>query len=65
MSALDGSGERIFAAKEERRRRLAAAPFPAKIEALIRLQQLAAPLLRERGRAVHPWQIEGPSSLNP
>jgi hypothetical protein len=53
--------EKILAAKAERRRRLAAAPMPEKIQALVRLQEMAAPILRARGRAVRPWQPRGPA----
>ncbi len=38
---------RLFAAKEARRRRLTAAlPFPEKIRVVVRLQEMAAPVLR-------------------
>ena len=50
--------ERVLEAKEARRRRLAADSFPAKVRTVVRLQELAAPILRKRGRAVFPWRIE-------
>ena len=46
---------RLFAAKEARRHELAALPFPEKVGAVVRLQQMVAPLLRERGRHVRVW----------
>jgi len=49
---------RLFAAKEERRRRLAALPFPEKVRAVVRLQQMAAPLRLARGKSVRVWEIE-------
>lgn len=49
--------EQLFKAKEERRRSLAALPFPEKVAAVIKLQEMAAPILQARGRAVRPWQI--------
>ena len=49
---------RLFAAKEERRQRLAVLPFPEKVRAVVRLQQIAAPLLRARGKNVRVWEIE-------
>ena len=49
--------QRLFAAKEVRRRALAALPFPEKVAAMVKLQEMAAPLLRARGRAVRPWVL--------
>ena len=49
---------RLFAAKEARRRALAALPFPDKVRAVVRLQQMAAPLLRERGKQVRVWPAD-------
>jgi hypothetical protein len=56
MDDLNPEAKRLFAAKEARRQRLARAPFPEKIAALIRLQSLAAPIQRRRGRMVTPWR---------
>jgi hypothetical protein len=58
MDQIDEAISRILAGKEARRRRLAAESFPAKVRALVRLQELAAPILRQRGRQVRPWQID-------
>ena len=41
---------RLIAAKEERRHNLAGLPFPEKVLIVVRLQQMAAPLLRARGK---------------
>ncbi|MGH8478780.1 MAG: hypothetical protein ACREXK_04160 [Gammaproteobacteria bacterium] len=63
MERMDGLKDeltRILAAKEQRRRQLAAQSFPAKVRALLRLQELAAPILAQRGRRVRPWQIDRP-----
>ena len=60
MEAVDGvSAEiaRIFAAKEQRRRDLARLPFPAKVRAVIQLQEMAATILRARGKMVRPWNV--------
>ncbi len=48
---------RLFAAKEARRRALAALSFPEKVAAVVALQKMAAPILQKRGKAVRPWQI--------
>jgi len=48
----------IFAARQPRRHRLAALPFPEKEKAVIRLQQMAAPLLRRQGKAARGWTTE-------
>jgi hypothetical protein len=61
METMDGIRpdiRQLFAAKEARRRALAALPFPAKVAAVVKLQEMAAPLLRARGRSVRTWQIE-------
>lgn len=49
---------RLFAAKEERRRSLAALPFPEKVRAVVRMQEMAAPLMRARGRQVRVWSFQ-------
>jgi hypothetical protein len=47
---------RVLAAKAVRRR-LARQSFPEKVRAVVRLQEMAAPVLRARGRAVRPWRV--------
>jgi hypothetical protein len=49
--------ERLFTAKEERRARLAALPFHEKVQAVVQMQQMAAPLLRARGKQVRIWEL--------
>jgi hypothetical protein len=49
---------RLFAAKEARRHKLAALPFPEKVRVVVRLQEMAAPVLRARGRKVRVWTID-------
>jgi hypothetical protein len=61
MEELDGMTvelKQLFAAKEERRRELARLPFPQKVEAVVKLQEMAAAILRARGKIVRPWQIK-------
>jgi hypothetical protein len=58
MEALEGvSAEvaQIFPAKEARRRDLASLTFPEKVRAVIQLQNMAATILRTRGKIVKPW----------
>lgn len=60
MEAMDGispSVRRLFAAKEARRRTLARLPFAEKVAAVVKLQEMAAPVLQARGKLVRPWQI--------
>ncbi len=54
---------RVFAAKAERRRRLAALPFPEKVRLVMQLQRMAASILRARGQSVHAWQAEEEGDL--
>lgn len=50
---------RLFNAKEERRRELAALPFIEKARIVVELQKMAAPLLRLRdGKEQPAWDIE-------
>lgn len=54
---------RLVAAKELRRRRLAALPFPDKVRVVVQLQHMTAPILRARGRSVRVWQIDAAPEL--
>jgi hypothetical protein len=49
---------RLFAAKQRRRARLAALPFPEKVQAVVQMQRMAAPVLRARGKKVRIWELE-------
>ena len=53
--------ELLFAAKQRRRLELARLPIEEKLRAVVRLQEMAAPILRKRGAAVRCWKLE-PSS---
>ena len=60
MGALDGVTPelaKIFSGKQERRHKLASLPFPEKVQAVIQLQEMAATILRGRGKSVQPWRI--------
>ena len=65
MEAVDGVSPeiaRIFAAKEQRRQALARLPFPEKVRAVIQLQEMAATILRARGKMVRPWNVSATRS---
>src|SRR5439155_12598665 len=47
--------QRLFDAKETRRRKLAQLPFPEKVRIILQLQRMAAPLFRARGIKVRVW----------
>ena len=58
MEELDGitpALRRVLAAKQDRREALARLPFPEKVEVVIQLQQMAAPIWRSRGKIVRVW----------
>ncbi|MFN2477012.1 MAG: hypothetical protein ABR526_11825 [Chthoniobacterales bacterium] len=55
MDGIKGEIANIFAAKEERRQKLARLPFHEKVEAVMRLQEITATILRRRGNTVRPW----------
>jgi hypothetical protein len=62
MDRLNPEVARLLAAKEARRRQLAALPFPEKVRVVVQLQRMAVPLLRARGRPVRVWNLEGTST---
>ena len=57
METLTPEIAKLFAAKEERRHKLAALPFAEKVRAVVRMQEMTAPLLRARGRSVRVWSL--------
>ena len=58
METVKPETARLFAAKEARRHKLAALPFAEKVRAVVRLQEMAAPVLRARGRKVRVWNLD-------
>jgi hypothetical protein len=52
----------LLAAKEARRRELAALPFPEKVRIVLQLQAMAAPLWQARGHAVRVWPVKPPKT---
>ena len=58
MDTLKPEIAKLFVAKEARRRKLSRLPFPEKIRAIVRLQEMAAPVLRARGRIVRVWKLD-------
>lgn len=46
-----------FAGKERRRLELARLPIEVKVRVIVRLQELAAPILRQRGKNVRCWKL--------
>jgi hypothetical protein len=58
MDNLNPEIARLFAAKEARRQRLARLPFAEKVKAVVRMQRMAAPLLRQRGRQAPVWDLD-------
>lgn len=57
MDRLKPEIARLCNAKEQRRTRLAALPFHEKVCAVIQMQQMAAPVLRARGKQVRVWEL--------
>ncbi len=58
MDTLNVEMARLAAAKEARRRKLATLPFPDKVRVVVRLQRMAAPILRARGLQVRVWNLQ-------
>lgn len=63
MDDLKPEIEKLFRAKEQRRTRLAALPFPEKVQAVVQMQHMAAPLLRARGKQVRVWELPQTSDM--
>ena len=58
MDKLIPEIEQLFRAKERRRARLAAMPYHEKVQAVVQMQKMAAPLLRGRGLQVRIWELK-------
>jgi len=63
MDRLKPEIEKLFRAKEQRRARLAALPFHEKVRAVVQMQQMAAPVLRARGKHVRIWDLPPSSDM--
>jgi len=50
--------KQILAGKQRRRHELARLPIEEKLRSVVRLQELAAPILRARGKTVRCWKLE-------
>jgi hypothetical protein len=48
---------RLIAAKQQRRHKLVALPFPEKVRIVVQLQRMVAPILRARGRPARVWRL--------
>ncbi len=59
MDELNPEVVRLFVAKQARRQSLAGLSFPEKVRVVVKLQEMAAPILRARGKTVRQWQIRG------
>lgn len=55
---------RLIAAKEQRRQKLAALPFADKVRVVVQMQQMVAPVLRARGRAVRVWPLDNSNPVS-
>ena len=62
MDNLPPEIARLIAAKERRRRELAALPFPEKVRIVVQRQKMVAPILRARGLPARVWKIEDSKS---
>ena len=65
MDGMNAAMERLFRAKDERRKALSRLPYPEKVRAVIKLQEMAAPILRARGKVVQPWRDSTTSAKRP
>jgi len=59
MDELSPEIARLIEAKERRRHKLAALPFPEKVRIVVQMQRMVAPILRARGKNVRVWSLPG------
>ena len=64
MDELNPEIEKLFRATEQRRVRLAALPYHEKVQAVVQMQRMTAPLLLGRGRHVRIWELEAIEDRN-
>ncbi len=57
MDGLKPEIDKLFRAKERRRARLATLPFHEKVRAVVKMQEMVAPVLRMRGKQVRVWKL--------
>lgn len=57
LENLKVSVDKLFKAKKERRQILAQLPIEEKIKILVKLQEMASPILTQRGINKYPWKI--------
>lgn len=50
--------EKLFLAKNKRRHRLAAMSYPEKVRALVQLQRMVYPILKNRNKRACVWEID-------
>ena len=62
VALTNESAERAFVAKEARRKTLARLPYSEKVLAVIKMQEMTAPILRRRGIRANVWKIKPPES---
>ena len=58
MDEMKPAAKKAYAAKAERRKRLSALPIAEKVRILVRMQKMAAPLLKAQGREVRVWEVD-------
>jgi hypothetical protein len=56
--SLEELSQALYSAKAARRKQLARLPIHKKIEIVVQLQKLAAPLLKAQGKRAVVWKIE-------
>jgi len=58
MVELTAEISRLIEARQKRRLKLAALPFPEKVRIVVQLQQMVAPILLARGRPAPVWRLD-------
>lgn len=58
MEKLTFEMANLIAAKKERRKVLAALPFPEKVRAIVTLQKMIVPIVKKRNPRACVWQLD-------
>lgn len=61
---IDAEVTMLLRAKHDRRRRLAALPYPEKVRAVVQLQRMTVPILKNRDPRARVWQIDKATDMN-
>ncbi|MBD3322034.1 MAG: hypothetical protein GF350_13130 [Chitinivibrionales bacterium] len=57
MDNLKNVAEELFIRKQHRRKQLAAMPWPEKVKAIVQMQRMVYPIVKDRNKRACIWKI--------